>query len=57
MKSGTLAGSVLESCGSGDPSGMLSRTSFTMSAGDLKTKGGSCDRESLLKERLLLGGL
>lgn len=41
----------------GDPSGTFSRTSFTMSAGDLNTKGGSGDRDSLLEERLLLGGL
>lgn len=57
MKSGALAGGLSESDGAGDPSGMLSRTSFTMSAGDLNTKGSSGAGDSLLEERLLFGGL
>lgn len=36
---------------------VFSRTSFTMSAGDLNTKGVSADRDSFLEECLLSGGL
>lgn len=57
MKLGALADVLEESDVAGGPSGMFSRTSFTMSAGDLNIKGGSGERESFLKESLLLGGL
>lgn len=57
MKLGALAGGLEESDVAGDPLGTFSRTSFTMSAGDLNTNGGSGDRDSLLERRLLLGGL
>lgn len=57
MKLGALADVLEESNVTGGPSGMFSRTSFTMSAGDLNIKGGSGERESFLKESLLLGGL
>lgn len=40
-----------------DVGGIFSRTSFTMSAGDLNIKGGSGEKESFLKDILLLGGL
>lgn len=54
MKLGALAGGPQESESVAET---FSRTSFTMSAGDLKTKGGSGDRDSLLDGRLLLGGV
>lgn len=58
VKLGALAGDLWQSPDeAGDPSGMFSRTSFTMSAGDLNTKGGWGDRDSLLGATLLLGGL
>lgn len=41
----------------GDPPGTFRRTSFTMSAGDLKTSGGSGGEDSLLGACRLLGGL
>lgn len=57
MKLGALAGGPRESDVAGAPSETFSRTSFTMSAGDLKTKGGSGDSDSFLEGRLLLGGV
>lgn len=47
------AGWWSHSDGVGDPSGVFSRTSFTISAGDLNTTG---DRDFLVKS-VLLGGL
>lgn len=57
MESGAQAGDMSESDGPRHLSVVCSRTSFTMSAGDLNTKGCSGDRDSLFKEFLLLGGL
>lgn len=57
MELGELVGGLLQSDGARGPSVVFRRTSFTMSAGDLNTKGSSGDKDSLLEERLLLGGL
>lgn len=57
MESGAQAGDMSESDGPRHLSVVCSRTSFTMSAGDLNTKGCSGDRDSLFEEFLLLGGL
>ena len=52
-----LAGGLLQSDNVEDSSLLFSRTSFTISAGDLKTNGGSGDEDFLVNECLLLGGL
>lgn len=57
MDLGALVGGLFESVGAGGPPVVLSRTSFTMSAGDLNTKGGSGEKDSFLDKCLLLGGL
>lgn len=52
-----LAGGLSQADGVGGSSVASRRTSFTMSAGDINTRGGPGHSNSFLEETLLLGGL